>query len=227
MAWEGPGSPLRALVLLAGVWAGRGQVRRAGQGPGVSLEPCTFPGPIVAARRVPGARPCPGRLGVPSLCLVSAKQVSHGEGRGGCLFRLLAPRLPGGGPLGVWLSPSSHKATEAGVLGVCLAAGGPGPTEEVLCRSGCPGPARDGQLALASAWPWVSAPLGQAGRRPGGGWNPRGSQPLHRAAGAAPAPAWPSSRPPPLFWLQGTLFRHGRPVSGPSRVTQRALPVLL
>lgn len=185
MAWEGPGSPLRALALLVGVWAGRGQVRRAGQGPGVSLEPCTFPGPNVAAQHVPGAWPCPGRLvGVPNLPLVSAQQVSDGEGRG-TVFRLLATRLPGGGPLGVWLGPFSHEETEAGAGGVCLAAGGPGLTEEALRGSGCPGPAQDGQLALASARPWVSALLGQAGRRPGGGWNPRGSQPPHRAGGAS------------------------------------------
>lgn len=127
-----------------------------------------------------------------------------------CLFRLLAPRLPGGGPLEVWLGPSSHEETEALAGRACLAAGGPGPAEEVAWGWGCPGPARDGQLAPALARPWVSAPVGRAGR-PGGGWSPRRSQPLHRRGGQHLLPPGPPHGHRPLFWLQGALSRHVRP----------------
>ena len=205
-------------------WAGAGEESGAGarRVPGALHLPGPHRGRPSCARSpaLPRAS-CWGLESLPGVCVA-------GVGWGGGLS------LPSPRPEAPWRRPSwglaqssSHEETEARVLGVCLAAGGPGPTEEVLCRSGCPGPARDGQLALALARPWVSAPLGQARRRPGGGWNPRGSQPRIVQGARAPAPAWPSSRPPPLFWLQGTLFRHGCPVSGPPRVTQHALPVLL
>lgn len=55
-AWEGPGSPLRSVAFLAGIWARQGQVRTAGWGPGVSPQPVTFLGPVAVIQRMPGAR---------------------------------------------------------------------------------------------------------------------------------------------------------------------------
>lgn len=188
----GPGGLGGARVSPAGFGAPGGCLGWAGAGEESGAGARRVPGALHLPRPQRGRPACAWSLAVPRASCwgpesspgVCAAGVGWG-GEGDCLFRLLATRLPGGGPLGVWLGPFSHEETEAGAGGVCLAAGGPGLTEEALRGSGCPGPAQDGQLALASARPWVSALLGQAGRRPGGGWNPRGSQPPHRAGGAS------------------------------------------